>query len=196
MLVQPMLVRSGIIQPKTIQPRLPLPGQSPHRTRISEPISRPENPPQNLSLGALLEKKLHFVWCKCNLTLLSSAYFLQSRVEKTQKNDQKSTLLAPFQSFFRFFWALLCSLFLPSLRPISPFFWFAPGVVLHPPLAVGVNIDNRPVRTPIGWLALTTKTGPIGPDFVRRQSLSRGSGANFVASPLFFSHSQRAQVCR
>src|ERR1700733_609465 len=55
-------------------------------------------------------KKVHFVWCKLHLTLLSSAEFCKSRVEKrekTSKIDPNSTLFEPFSALFRHFFRSL-----------------------------------------------------------------------------------------
>jgi hypothetical protein len=53
-----------------------------------------------------MQKKVHFVWCKVYLTLLSSEEFCESRVEKTSSLRVKSTLFGPFLAFFSHFPAL------------------------------------------------------------------------------------------
>jgi hypothetical protein len=191
-----MLVPLNFLKSKTIQtgPYYPRFESSPDLLFRAD--SCPKILPHKPSARALFEKKLHCVWCKCRLNSLPSAYFPKKRVEKTRKNDPKSTFFSLFRSFFSPFRPLFCPQVLSCLRPSMPLLFCRSQRRFIPRYRSEAMIENRPLRASVCRVALTMGTGSFGPIFPADNCLSRGSPLNFVASPLFFSHSQRLQVCR
>ena len=158
------------------------------RTSFFGPIFEPENPSQNLPFAEILKKAAaNLVQLLLNPFIISicSTKITPEKREKTTQNRLFLLLFGLFRPFLAPPFCAFCRPFLPRL-----------SALVCTPSSQRAKGKSRSVRAPI-------RAAPAGPqkpqsarDLAQSNRVSRGSPLNFVASQLFFIHSQPAQVCR
>jgi hypothetical protein len=169
---------------------------NPSQTEISAPIFPPIKSAQNHSSREKTKKAAaNLVQSSLNPFIIS--IFSENSRRKNAQKRPKNDLFRPFSALFQPFSAsFLPSVFVLSSPFYAPRFCVASGDVSHPRWQAGVKIKNRTLRANLQLCPLHVNRANRPPVLPTLNRLSRGSALNFVASPLFFSHSQRTQVCR